>query len=209
MTMATSVHDLRLIGEHLALDFCNTISEATDGTPHDHLVDYAALVAWSVRRGLLTRAEATALRKRAMGQAAAAARVLEDARDLRGAVFALCRAQAAGEPVPGVARFRFNRHLSTALTHTKLGDTRRGLVWTWIGAADVFDRMLWPIAREAAELLVGPQRERIRMCGGAHCHWLFLDLTKNRTRRWCSMEVCGNRSKVRSFRSRANAAHRP
>jgi predicted RNA-binding Zn ribbon-like protein len=208
MATATSVHDLRLIGEHPALDFCNTVGETLDGEPRDHLVDYAALLAWSLRCGLLAHADATAMRRRAAAEPVAAARALDVALDLRTAIYALCTAQAEGAPSPRAALGRLNRHLAIALAHAALGGAGRRFAWNWIGTPDALDRMLWPLARCAADLLVGEQSERIRMCSGINCHWLFLDLTKNRARRWCSMEVCGNRAKVRSFRARADGAGR-
>jgi predicted RNA-binding Zn ribbon-like protein len=56
---------------------------------------------------------------------------------------------------------------------------------------------LRPIARSAAELLTSETLSRVRECGGATCTWLFLDASRNRSRRWCSMESCGNRAKAR------------
>ena len=57
--------------------------------------------------------------------------------------------------------------------------------------------MMWPIAHEAAELLTANELGRVRECPGPNCGWLFLDMSKNRSRRWCSMEVCGNAAKAR------------
>jgi predicted RNA-binding Zn ribbon-like protein len=57
--------------------------------------------------------------------------------------------------------------------------------------------MLAPIVRAAAELLTSDDRARIRECGSETCFWLFMDHSKNGTRRWCDMKVCGNREKAR------------
>jgi predicted RNA-binding Zn ribbon-like protein len=62
--------------------------------------------------------------------------------------------------------------------------------------------MLWPIARSAAELLASEELARVRECPGELCDDLFLDASRNGARRWCKMEVCGNRAKVKRFRQR-------
>ncbi|HEV8632686.1 MAG TPA: CGNR zinc finger domain-containing protein [Chloroflexota bacterium] len=81
----------------------------------------------------------------------------------------------------------------------------RAFGWMWDGSASRLDAPLWPLARQAAELLVAPERERVRECAAGDCHWLFLDTSKNRSRRWCDMKSCGNRAKVRSFYRRKRA----
>jgi predicted RNA-binding Zn ribbon-like protein len=65
--------------------------------------------------------------------------------------------------------------------------------------------MLWPVVRSAAELLTSDELGRVRECAADNCAWLFLDRSKNRSRRWCDMAVCGNRDKVRRFRQRSRS----
>jgi predicted RNA-binding Zn ribbon-like protein len=61
--------------------------------------------------------------------------------------------------------------------------------------------------RDAVALLTDPARlARVRVCEGANCTWLFLDPTKNGSRRWCEMKSCGNRAKASRHRARARAA---
>ena len=61
--------------------------------------------------------------------------------------------------------------------------------------------LVWSMARE---LGAGHRAALIGACADDTCGWLFLDTTRNRTRRWCVMKECGNRSKVRRFRERAH-----
>ena len=68
------------------------------------------------------------------------------------------------------------------------------------------DSVLRPLVRSAAELLLAPLCERVKQCPGHGCGWIFLDLTKNRNRRWCEMEICGSRNKVRRYHQRRRAA---
>jgi predicted RNA-binding Zn ribbon-like protein len=71
--------------------------------------------------------------------------------------------------------------------------------WTWAEPASRLDAPLWPLVRQAAELLVGADLKRVRECAASDCRWLFLDTSKNHSRRWCDMKSCGNRAKVRRF----------
>jgi predicted RNA-binding Zn ribbon-like protein len=59
------------------------------------------------------------------------------------------------------------------------------------------------VARDAIELFGGPLARRIRVCAAENCGLLFVDTSRSGQRRWCSMELCGNRAKVRTHRSRA------
>ncbi len=58
------------------------------------------------------------------------------------------------------------------------------------------------VARDAVDLFGGPLARRIRVCAADNCGLLLLDTSRSGQRRWCSMEVCGNRAKVRAHRSR-------
>jgi predicted RNA-binding Zn ribbon-like protein len=57
--------------------------------------------------------------------------------------------------------------------------------------------MLWPIAQSAADLMTSDKRNSVRQCGADDCAWLFLDESRNHSRRWCDMKTCGNRQKAR------------
>lgn len=58
------------------------------------------------------------------------------------------------------------------------------------------------VARDAVELLTGPFAHRIRTCAAEDCHLVYVDTSRPGRRRWCSMEHCGNRHKVRALRAR-------
>jgi predicted RNA-binding Zn ribbon-like protein len=77
-----------------------------------------------------------------------------------------------------------------------------GYTWSW-GESDDLARALWPIARGAVDVLTSAQeRARLRECASDTCAWVFIDRTKNHSRRWCDMAGCGNRAKGRAFRAR-------
>src|SRR5207302_22567 len=70
---------------------------------------------------------------------------------------------------------------------------------------ETLDRMLWPVIRSAADLLVSGEAQRVRRCASETCDWLFLDTSRNHSRRWCDMSGCGNRAKARRHYARAKA----
>ena len=78
-----------------------------------------------------------------------------------------------------------------------------GYEWGWLDDPDApLDRVLWPIAVSAAALLTWDQLDRVKLCRADDCGWLFVDASRNRSRRWCDMSDCGNRAKARRFRTR-------
>jgi predicted RNA-binding Zn ribbon-like protein len=100
-----------------------------------------------------------------------------------------------------------NEVLGQALSHLRLSSTAdRGFELAWVDRHDGFESLLWPIARSAADLLTSEQRMRVHQCNGERCTWLFLDMSKNKTRRWCNMADCGNRAKARRFYERTRSS---
>ncbi|HEV3001667.1 MAG TPA: CGNR zinc finger domain-containing protein [Solirubrobacteraceae bacterium] len=207
--MATAPLDtLPRLGGALALDFVNTIDPRYGSDRVDYLPDYEALAAWAAwakaiaeedRAGLLAQAE------RAAPQAAA---VHRRALRLRDHLYALLRPARDASAVDGHAR-AFSVELRRAHAHAQLavaGDAYAVV----LEPAAALDRMLWPVVRSASDLMTSPALARVRECDGTNCGWLFLDTSKAGRRRWCSMEVCGNRAKARRYRAsgrRRGAAH--
>jgi predicted RNA-binding Zn ribbon-like protein len=193
---------LPLVGGAACLDFANTSSGR--GSPHrlEHLRSYELLLVWGEHAGLLPASLHQALSRLALGQPAAAARVLRRALALREAIHAIASALAHHAAPPAGALLIVNRELSLAMSRAALHSTAHGFAWDWSGAELALDLPIWPIARSAADLLTENAQDRVKQCAGAHCGWVFLDLTKNNRRRWCEMEVCGSRAKVRRYRER-------
>ncbi|QEX16753.1 hypothetical protein FRZ44_20480 [Hypericibacter terrae] len=197
---------LALVGGIACLNFANTSSGR--GTPRhlEHLRSYDLVLAWAEHAGLLTAAQRRSLSDLAALQPAAAARLLRRALDLREAIYATAEALAHRTPPPADALATLNQELARAMSQARIRPDASGFAWDWRDAEPAFDRPLWPIARSAAELLTSPAHEHVKQCPGAHCGWVFLDLTKNHRRRWCEMEVCGSRAKVRRYRERRRGA---
>ena len=184
-----------LSGGALCLDFANTWSDR--GRPEtDQLLAYSDLLAFATQTGLLTVADHDRLDRRAQREPQAAASALALGRDLRETLYRSFSALAADRGPEAADLERLNAGLPEALSRLRL--ERRGdeLVWAWDAPGDPLEAPLWPVLRSAAELLTSEERRRVRECAGSACTWLFLDRSRNRSRRWCSMDTCGNRAKA-------------
>lgn len=194
-------HIFGFIGGNLSVDFTNTVSSRKDGPPSEYLTAYPALVAWGRQAGVLSDAEAAALRAQAATQPADATRVVEEARALREAIYRIFTAGIADRPVADADLRELNDSLERALAHAWVVQQGGGFAWSWCGDLTL-DRMLWPVARGAANVLTGPEARRVSECRSDDCGWLFLDQTRNHSRHWCDMQSCGNRAKARRHYAR-------
>lgn len=177
---------------HLALDFANAVSERHTSAPIELLPTYARLLAFARQCELASPAQLRRLERRAAREPDAAEAARRDAVELREALYRMLAALAEGRTPAAADLVVFNR----ALGRMRLG---RDLEWEWAAGPDALDAVLAPIARSALDLLRSPERDRIRLCAAEDCVWLFLDTSRNRSRRWCDMKQCGNRNKVRRF----------
>lgn len=178
----------------LALDFANTWG---DERPTRMGLGYGDLLAWSVEAGLLARAGAEGLSRIAATRPEDAAATVDDARRLGIAIAGVFRRVAAGDDPLDADVDTLNAALSAALGRLRLRRGEGCCTWTWSAADHDLDRMLWPVARSAAELLTSDRLDRVRECASRTCAWLFLDASRNRSRKWCDMASCGNRAKAR------------
>jgi predicted RNA-binding Zn ribbon-like protein len=181
LVVTRTIETVDLIGGDLALDFANTLEATHDGAPHqEHLRAPADLVAWARRVDAVPHA--------------AAPHDLDAARAVRAAIQAVFAAVAAGHTPPAAPLRALLAAHATAVSEGRLapGDP---YTWTWERADP-----LWPVAVAAVDLLRDPDRlARVKRC--AQCSWLFLDRSRNASRRWCSMGECGAQVKMRRYRA--------
>jgi predicted RNA-binding Zn ribbon-like protein len=188
--------------EPLCLEFVNTVSARKGRFPYEWLPNYANLAAWGHQAGLLNADQVMKLLRQAQNDPPAAQNVWRRALDLRDAIYRLVSAHAAGQPVQMEDLAALNSEIPAAYQHLQLTPEKDGLAWRWPDAPDALDGFLWPVVRSAAELLTSPDLERAGECHNPTCGWLYLDTSKNHSRRWCDMSSCGNTAKAHSFYQR-------
>ncbi len=198
-----------LSGGALCLDFANTWSDR-ERPETEKLRDYRDLAGFARQAGLLGDGEATRLAGLARREPRAAAAALDRSRELREALYRIFSAVAAARPPAAADLERLNAALPAALAHLRLERRGGGFGWGWAEpdasaeATAALASPLRPILRSAAELLTSGDWRDVRECAAGDCTWLFLDRSRNRTRRWCSMATCGNRAKAqRHYRRRS------
>lgn len=193
----------------LCLGFANTLEDRLTGHPRETLDSYGDLLAWSCRRGSLTEREAEHLAREASRRPPEAASALERAIALREAVYRIFSAVAGSHsPLPADLAI-LNTVLAAALASLRIVAMGEGFAWVWPCGQEMWDRVVWPVALSAADLLTSSARRAVRECAAANCGWLFLDTTRNRSRRWCDMKVCGNRAKARRHYERKKSSATP
>ena len=209
-----SPRELPIVGGHLALDFVNTVDDPEGPERYDHAGTYAELLGWSVRIGVLTPDGAAELLDAASEHPLVSSIAVRRAHALRRILIDTFNEIVminSGEPA-GIERLVPVAHwaalrpfVADATAHAELAPDDSMYQLTWPETSQL-DAMLWPIALAALELLTSPQLSRIKKCAG--CPWLFLDHSKNSSRRWCAMNDCGTHEKIRRYVSRRAAARR-
>lgn len=195
--MSEPVETVSMVGGEPCLDFANTTSQRDSEAPSERLHTYADLVVWARRAGVLDDGDAAALRAEAAARPAGAADALARAIRLREVIYRLFSAHAAGDAPVQADLDRLNAVLREVMPRRQLGHGEDGFSWGWSAAEDPLDLVVGPIAFSAAELLTSEDLARVKECRNDRCGWLFLDASRNRSRRWCDMRDCGNRAKAR------------
>jgi predicted RNA-binding Zn ribbon-like protein len=186
-----------LVGGALCLDFVNTVDPRHAQNRFDYLPDYGTLVGWAVHAGAISRAEAKRLLLAAKGRPALAWEALRRGLRLREALYELFAAGIGDRRPSSRALGAFNRELQATLGVARLVPRDGQFLLAPAVDGRKLDQVLWPVVDSAIKLLTGAQLDRVRECPGpGNCGWLFLDLSRNATRRWCDMRTCGNRVKA-------------
>jgi len=198
----TATFQFDLSGGALCLDFVNTLGDRTN-EPAEHLREYGDLLEFARQAGALPEPEVAELAAEAAAEPHHARRTTSEAVRAREVLYRIFRAIAAEERPRDADLDALNAVLVEGLAKAHLvreGDSYR---WSWAGDCSCLERPLWQIAHSAADLLASGQLDRVRVCDSATCEWLFLDESRNRSRRWCDMKTCGNRAKARRHYERA------
>jgi predicted RNA-binding Zn ribbon-like protein len=188
------------VGNQLALDFINT-RPLIEGEFTEFLPDLPALLRWFKAAGLITSRDQGRLAKKWQNDSSAN-RFPKEVRDFREMLRADVVALESGQRVRGSTLRELDLLLAEHPMRKRI-DADNLLTEPWF-PIETPDDFFAPLAQAAAELFTEADRTRIRQCGACVLH--FLDTSKKGTRRWCSMNLCGNRSKVAAYAERKRLA---
>jgi predicted RNA-binding Zn ribbon-like protein len=194
-------------GGHPALNFVNTVGGNRPAKPREDLRRFADLVTWGGQAGVLTQAEAKALAREASAHPAEAEQALQRARAFRESLYRFLVALVEAKPPPAEDVAALETEVHRALAVRRLKPSGTGFAWTAPGVA-LLDTVVPRVALAASDLVTSEALKRVRVCEAIRtdeCGWLFLDETRNHSRRWCDMATCGNQHKARRHYARVRA----
>jgi predicted RNA-binding Zn ribbon-like protein len=188
----------RRLGGVLALDFINTVDPRHAAERGEYIPDYTALAEWAEHAGALEPPTTDRLRRAAGKQAPAATAVHRRALALREVSYRAIAAHLHSRPASPADLESVSQEIAMARAGERLRHDGRSFSLGHFAPGEPLETPLWAVALSLGELLVSVDLSRVRECPGEDgCGWLFLDTSKNGGRRWCSMQVCGNRAKAR------------
>lgn len=181
-----------------ALDFINTVEWRNSPNPEDHLASFSDVVSWGIAAEMISAENGALMLDFASRYPKKAKQSYQKIIRLRGALSGLISSVALDKAFGNEDLDVLNATILEANRASKLESTADGIRWGWAINEDHLDLILWSVALQATTLLTSEKIYRVGECEDDRgCGYLFLDESKNQSRRWCTMESCGNRAKAR------------
>lgn len=213
---ASSPTPFQLVAGSPVLDFINTLDDRFT-EPRELLASYSELIRFTHQSGLLSDRRWRKL-KRLAAQAeidpfqvkiksrplAVLARTIKFRELLADVTYGLLNGSPSALREEHLTQLEVFFKEASIHRCLKLEDGK--LSWSWQSLSRHLESPLWLLSQAASDLLTSPDILRLRACASETCRWLFLDTSKNHSRRWCDMKLCGNRSKVRRFQARTSSS---
>lgn len=189
-------------GGTLCFDFANTVdSRCAPAQRIDNLTGYSDLVSWAQQSGVVSARRASELSRAANNKTDAARKVFRKAIELRETIYRAFAAIAHGDQPSERDLFLLGSYAKESFSHMHLLAGDSGFQWSLdLRSGDSLMTLLWPIVKSTVDLLVSGDLAKVRECAADSCGWLFMDRSRNQSRRWCDMNICGNREKIRRYR---------
>ena len=189
-----------LSGGHPALDLVNTLDwRFRESGPEELLEDYSDVLSFAEQSALLPSSETRKLLRTV--SPSKGEKVLSEIRDLRESAAELFYAAIDRRNPSPSSILRLQDCFAAARQQEQLHWTAGKLAWSLPHSSAEPALPLWLLSLSTASLITSEQMSLLRQCGSDECRWLFLDASKNHTRRWCNMKICGNRMKARRFKA--------
>jgi predicted RNA-binding Zn ribbon-like protein len=197
---------LVLVGGELAFDLANTSSGRGSSDFHEHLRMPSDVANWAEHAHLLLPEDAEWLKAATHADVGLGEHLLRSLTMLREDIYEVGSELAAGRS-PAIAPVdRIRAVYARCLDRAHLSPFSANFAWTWSTRSAPVESVLGPVSLSALTILMQADLTRVKQCQGDKCGWLFLDTTKNKSRRWCEMEVCGNRAKQKRLAKRVRGA---
>lgn len=192
--------DLKTLGNQPALDFINTVDWRGREHPKEYINNYADLIDWAEHNKLINQTKAATLKEKASNNLQAMSEIHKRTIAFREASYRTLY-QLSIERTPSVedkTLIEIEMRKMYCQTHLDLSEKKVEL-----DDEVNLDLVLTIIVKETIELLTSDEVSRVKRCQSEECGWLFIDTSKNKSRKWCRMKSCGNRAKARRYYGRS------
>ena len=190
----------------LCLDFANTIHNMRAADKEEELRAISDLLQWAKEARLLSGADHDRMSAHYERNPREAAAALAKGTAIRDLMLSIFTAIASGRPASSQRLAELNSALAEAPGMLRVHKNSDRIETEWTSSVEGLPRVFFAVLTSAAELLADDRLRRIRECASADCTWLFVDESRNRSRRWCDMSACGNRMKARRHYRRSRSA---
>ncbi len=196
--------NLDLKSGHPALEFTNTVNNHASAYPGETLFEHEHLLSWAKRVGLLHGGQVQMLKQKATNQPDEAAVVFTKSLELREVIYRIFVAQTKGKTPADADLALLNSILARLTSGAQVVHRFGEFEWQWNFDENALEALLLMIALSAVDLMTSENYKRVGQCADEQgCGWLFVDTSKNHSRRWCDINDCGNRAKQRRYQQRA------
>lgn len=190
----------KVIGGHLCFDFVNTISWRDTNSPHEWLDSLENLLIWTQLVGVFDEDQAKKLETEVLKMPGGVGDYLNKLVEIRELLNGIFMSVIDGKSPSKKDLKKFNQYVSNAYTRNIIVEKELTFQLEVSEKLDLASRLINKIVLSAVEVLTKVKLSRIKKCFS--CHWLYEDVSRNNSRRWCIMEDCGNRHKVNQFNKR-------
>ena len=195
--------NLDLKSGHPVLEFTNTVSNHASEHPGEKLFNYEDLLAWTGKVGLLHEEQLQMLMRKAATQPKESAAIFAKSLELRESVYRIFAAKAKAKSPADRDLMILNSVLAPLTSDAQIVYRSGGFEWGWNFDENGLEAPLWILALSAVDLLTSENLKLVGQCADEEgCGWLFVDTSKNHSRRWCDINDCGNRAKQRRYQQR-------
>lgn len=197
MSYERTVHNMHLDGGWLCLDFINTVHDRFATDPHEYLKTWDDFLSWGKKTRILNDNQAIVLKNISRQDAERSGKILKKAKKVREALYRLFLPVTRQQvPAPEVVA-EFNTYLSPALSGLAIHFPHLNTVYPQQKNVSDLENPLHQVITSAYDLLLSGNLDRVKECNA--CGWLFLDKSKNSSKRWCNMQTCGSAAKAKRY----------
>lgn len=201
---------IRLVGGARVLDFINTTNGRRPGTAlkivEERLTSFQFFFEWALHASLVSAQEFEAYRAMVFESPISYQPDLDAVIAFRECVYGVFYPLSLRQPAADAALQQINRVFQQGVTWRVLRSVEGAPTWGWKTCAspqELTAMLLGRLAIEATQLLVSGDLPALRSCSCTDCDWVFLDVSKNKQRKWCQMSVCGSREKLSRLKQMA------